>query len=70
MPNEELSVGMARLKYQKGRTVNLGNFESSRIDIGIELDSSAQDIPATFERMRTWVEKRLAEETKKVSTNG
>lgn len=53
-----------RLKYQKGRTVNLGNFESFRVDIGIEIDGVTQEsADETFEKLKTWVESKLKKET-------
>lgn len=57
---------MLRLKYQKGRTINLGNFESERIDIGIEVEVSEQyGRDETFSEMKAWIEYQLAEESKR-----
>lgn len=61
---------MLRLKYQKGRTINLGNFESERIDIGIECDIDAYDNifaarDEVFPQLKAWVESKLAEESKR-----
>lgn len=57
---------MLKLKYQKGRTINLGNFESERIDIGIEVEVSEQyGRDETFAEMKTWVESQLAKESKR-----
>jgi len=54
---------MMRITYTKGRTVNLGNFESSRVDIGITLDCDDGDENPTLERMKAWVDSKLAKET-------
>jgi hypothetical protein len=29
---------MIRVKYSLGKTINLGNFQSARVDVGIEMD--------------------------------
>lgn len=55
---------MLRLKYQKGRTINLGNFESVRVDIGIEADIAEGLQDKQFEQLKAWVESKLAEESK------
>lgn len=58
-----------RISYSKGRTVNLGNFESMRVDIGIELDiegDSLDKADVTHDRLKAWVEGKLAKE----KTNG
>lgn len=58
---------MLRLKYQKGRTINLGNFESERIDIGIECEFNNEYEQFTrdevFADLKSWVESKLAEES-------
>jgi len=61
---------MARVKYNKGRTINIGNFESIRVDVGIELEMAASDgreIDATFDRLKAWVDKRIATEVARSS---
>ena len=54
---------MPKITYSKGRTVNLGNFESQRVDIGIEIDCEEGKEDRTFDILKTWVEGRLKQET-------
>lgn len=58
---------MNRIKYAKGLTLNLGNYESARIDIGIEVDvppGANQD--DYFNAAVSFVEAKLKEERRKV----
>ena len=54
---------MARIKYSKGRTVNLGNFESLRVDIGIELDCTFDLADEVYDKLKVWVDRRVQAET-------
>ena len=51
-----------KITYTKGRTINLGNFESLRVDIGIELDCEDGEQDATLSRLKGWVESKLKAE--------
>lgn len=63
---------MNRLKYSKGLTLNLGNYESARIDIGIEVDVqpegdlNGRHTTDTFNAMVSFIEAKLKEERRKV----
>ena len=58
-----------KISYNKGRTINLGNFESTRVDVGIEVDAGDGndfiDADDMFEKCKRWVESKLAKETVK-----
>lgn len=55
VPKHTVSVNL-------GMTVNLGDFESLRIDIGLEVEGKDGESPTqTYERAYKWVEDRLAE---------
>jgi len=70
MADDTLSPSMVRLKYSRGMTVNLGNFESLRIDIGIEMECAQSEVPATYDRMRQWVDRNLDAQLRKGESNG
>ena len=59
---------MAKVSYSKGRTVNLGNFESTRIDISIELECQESEIDATYERCHKWVDNKVRQQEQTVRT--
>lgn len=50
---------MIKVSYYKGRTVNLGNYESERLDIGIELECEDGQEDATLARAREWINRKL-----------
>jgi len=47
-----------RVKVNLGYTRNMGDFESLRMDIGLELDGTGNPNP-TFEKAYNWVEGKL-----------
>lgn len=49
-----------RVKVSLGYTRNMGNFESLRVDIGLEADGHGNPGP-TFDKTYAWAEKRLLE---------
>jgi len=64
MEHNETKVNVAL-----GYTLNLGNFQSLRIDLGIE-DSrrDGENISDAFERVYEFVENKLAEKVKEASS--
>ncbi|AZU97132.1 hypothetical protein SEA_EMMA1919_55 [Streptomyces phage Emma1919] len=54
-----------RVKVSLGYTRNMGNFESLRVDIGLELDGAGNPNP-TFEKVYGWAESRLLEKVDEV----
>lgn len=49
-----------RVKVSFGRTINLGNFESFRADVGLESDKrDGETIDAAFRRVADEAEKQL-----------
>lgn len=64
MKNEDTKVTVAL-----GYTLNVGNFQSLRIDIGIE-DSrrDGENIADAFDRVYSFVEEKLTEKVKEASS--
>lgn len=49
-----------RIKYSLGWTANMGDFESLRVDLGIEVDGEGDEKPSeTLAKARKFVEKQL-----------
>lgn len=57
------AVRSARIVYTEGLTINLGNYESRRVDVSITLEcaDAPETIEATYEAARTWVQEKLKE---------
>jgi len=52
-----------KVRYDLSRTVNLGNYESAKIGIGIETDvPDGSTLDETFAWIRAWVNDKVAEE--------
>lgn len=63
MENEQTKVTVAL-----GYTLNVGNFQSLRVDLGIEdTRRDGENINEAFERVYAFVENKLAEKVKEAS---
>jgi hypothetical protein len=60
--------GETKVTVTLGYTLNLGNFQSLRVDLGVE-DSrrDGENINEAFERVYEFVENKLAEKVKEAS---
>jgi len=54
-----------RVKVSLGYTRNMGNFESLRVDIGLEADGTGNP-NTTFDKVYSWTEKKLLEKVAEV----
>jgi hypothetical protein len=54
-----------RVKVSVGYTRNMGNFESLRVDVGLELEGKGNPNP-TFEKAYNWAEGKLLEKVDEV----
>jgi hypothetical protein len=51
---------VTKIKVSIGRTINLGNYESARIDIGAEADIGDEDFHVDLELLHRLLVKELA----------
>lgn len=49
------------VKVAMGRTYNLGNYESKRIDVGLEQECTGEEIEETFQDLRKQLISWIAE---------
>lgn len=54
-----------RVKVTLGYTRNMGNFESLRVDIGLEADGTGHP-DTTFDKVYNWTETKLLEKVAEV----
>jgi ribosome-associated translation inhibitor RaiA len=50
------------IKVSRGRTINLGNYESERVDISVEIPSKGilhSEVETAYEKAINWVEGHL-----------
>jgi hypothetical protein len=51
---------MANISYRVGATINVGNFESLRVDVEVSTPAFVSKVPQTLENVRKYVEAELA----------
>jgi len=61
----EMAEDKAKVKYAYGMTVNLGDYNSARAEVGIELlaDNTPEAINEAYEKATKWVNEKMDEET-------
>ena len=52
---------LSKVKLSMGMTVNLGNYESARFDVGVEHPCSAEDIDAAYKTAQAWCDSKLSD---------
>ena len=58
----------AKVSVALGYTLNLGNFQSLRIDLGVEdSERDGENISEAFDRVYAFVEEKLTEKVKEAS---
>lgn len=53
------------IKYSKGVTINLGNYQSARVDIGAEFQISSRDYETEMAKLKSLIEGELVKEVEK-----
>ena len=59
-----------KVKYARGTTINLGNYESARVDVGLEAPATADSLEDMFELIHAWVEEKLEQEAERIRAEG
>lgn len=54
------------IKVSRGETINLGNFESARIDISIEASCDEKSIEEKHEELQNWVYDKINQERERI----
>lgn len=72
--NEELEVRLfatepAKVTVSNGLTLNLGNYESARLDVSISVPCYREEIDEAYTFAQNWVERRLSAEVSDVRKN-
>jgi len=63
-PSSPTDRFIAEVTYSGGVTLNMGNYESGRVDVSLRLPSAFNPtaIERTYQMARSWVQERLAQE--------
>jgi len=57
----------ASISVKAGATVNLGNYESARIDVMLTAPCYIEEIDDMFEHVKDWVDARMIKECKELT---
>jgi hypothetical protein len=64
----DMENSRAKVSVSLGYTLNLGNFQSLRVDVGVEdSERDGEKVNEAFERVYAFVEQKLAEKVKEAS---
>lgn len=70
--NEEAVAGPpvagepAKVSFEAGLTLNLGNYESARITVGVVMPCAPSEVDATFGIAKEWTTQRLVKEAQQI----
>lgn len=57
----------AKISCSKGRTVNLGNYESARVDVHVTLPTYVEEIEDAYQQARSLIDEKISEEVEKIT---
>jgi hypothetical protein len=60
----------AEVLYEAGATINMGNYESGRVTVGIRVPCYREEIATAFDTAKVWVEKVLEDEVRELRRAG
>ena len=59
----------ARIGVKCGRTINLGNYESARVDVSVEIPCYVEEVRRVYQDVLAMAEERLGEEVSKITSS-
>lgn len=54
----------AKIKYSLGRTINTGNYENVKIEVGVEFMCDDSEVGEIFDKAKKWVRSKIKTEEK------
>jgi len=58
----------ANISVKAGITINLGNYESGRVDVMLSMPCYPEEIDAVYEDVKGWVDSRVEHEKNEIET--
>lgn len=62
----DFEVEPARVSVAMGMTINLGDYQSARIDVSVSLPCYREEVDDAYAHAREWVEEKIAVEAEMV----
>jgi len=60
----------ARVRVGFGLTINLGNYESARLDVSVEVPCYKEQVDDAYTQAKVWVEERVQSEVADIKAGG
>lgn len=60
----------AKVRVGFGLTINMGNYESARLDVSVEVPCYKEQVDDAYERAKDWVEERVQREVADIKGGG
>jgi len=60
-------TNVAVISVKAGVTVNLGNYESGRVDVMLSMPCYVQEVEDVYSQVKDWVDKKVAQEYKELN---
>lgn len=60
---------VANVGFKLGHTINLGNYESLRVDVDVHIPCYTNEIDEVFDYAKGWVEEKFEEVMKEINEN-
>lgn len=64
--SKTFSCEPAKVQFSVGMTLNIGNYESTRVDVGVVLPCDPENVDETFEKAKNWATTRLVNEARTI----
>lgn len=63
------NANLCKVTYKLGMTINIGNYESVRCDVGVEIPCADDQVDEAYTLIQEWVDDKLAEQVKMVKAS-
>jgi hypothetical protein len=60
----------AKVRVGFGLTINLGNYESARLDVSVEVPCYKEQVDDAYDKAKVWVEERVQQEVAEIKGGG
>lgn len=60
----------AKVRVGFGLTINLGNYESARLDVSVEVPCYKEQVDEAYDQAKDWVEGRVTKEVAEIKAGG
>jgi hypothetical protein len=59
---EDKVMSDSKVKYSLGMTINLGNYDSARVDVGVEIPADSENLDEAYVKASEYCNEKILEE--------